>query len=335
MQEHQVSRTRSLIATAVLGAVAAGLVPTAVAEAATPPSSTTCSSSTAVKVSTASGLTQALAAATSGTMIVLAPGTYTGTFTMRGAATTKKPITLCGPRTAVLTAGVTDRGYTLHLDGASYWQVSGFTVRGGLKGVMADNAQANRIEGLLIDGVGDEALHLRRGSSDNLVRGNTIQRAGLRTPAVGEGVYVGSAQSNWCELTACAPDRSDRNVVELNDISATAAEAVDIKEGTTGGTLRKNRFDGTGMTTADSWVDVKGNGWAVSENTGNGSPVDGFQLHEVLDGWALDNVFTGNNATVNGAGYGFLITTNKDRNQVTCTNKVFRAAKGYANAACR
>jgi hypothetical protein len=335
MQEHLVNRTRSILAAGVIAAVAAVAVPAAVANAATPPSSTTCSSSVAVKVSTAAGLTQALAAARPGTMISLAPGTYTGTFALRGAGTAKKPIALCGPRTAVLTAGTTDRGYTLYLDGASYWQVSGFTVRGGLKGVMADNAQANRIEGLLIDGVGDEALHLRRGSSDNLVRGNTIQRAGLRTPAIGEGVYVGSAQSNWCELTACAPDRSDRNTIELNDISATAAEAVDIKEGTTGGTLRKNKFNGTAMTAADSWVDVKGNGWTISENTGNGSPVDGFQLHKVLEGWALDNVFTGNNATVDGTGYGFLITTNKDRNRVTCTNKVFRAAKGYANVACR
>jgi len=27
------------------------------------------------------------------------------------------------------------------------------------------------------------------------VRGNLIQRAGLRTPAIGEGIYVSSAQS--------------------------------------------------------------------------------------------------------------------------------------------
>lgn len=324
-----------LAAVAGVAAVAAVIVPSAAAQAATPPPATTCSSSTAVKVSTAAGLTAALAKATPGTQISLAPGTYTGNFVASAKGTAAKPIALCGPRTAILDGGAIDRGYTLHLNGAQYWQVSGFTVRGGMKGVMADNAQANRIEGLAVTGVGDEALHLRRGSSDNLVRGNVIQRAGLRTPAIGEGVYVGSAQSNWCELTSCLPDRSDRNVVELNDISLTTAEAVDIKEGTTGGMLRKNSFAGAGMTTADSWVDVKGNGWTISENTGNGSPVDGFQLHRVLEGWALDNVFTGNNATVNGTGYGFTITTNKDRNQVTCTNKVFKAAKGYANVACR
>ncbi|MBN9096608.1 MULTISPECIES: hypothetical protein [unclassified Pseudonocardia] len=55
----------------------------------------------------------------------------------------------------------------------------------------------------------------------------------------------------------------------------------------------------------------------------------------MVEGWALDTVFAGNNATVNGTGYGFTITTNKDPNRVTCTNKVFQAAKGYANVACR
>jgi hypothetical protein len=330
-----VNRTIRTFAAGVVAAVAAVLLPAGVAHAATPPPSTTCSSSTAVKVSTAAALTKALAAAVPGTMITLAPGTYAGTFVARAKGTSAKPIALCGPRTAVLTAGAIDRGYTVHLDGAAYWQVSGFTVRGGMKGVMADNAQGNRIEGLLIDGVGDEALHLRTNSSDNLVRANTIQRAGLRTPSIGEGVYVGSAQSNWCELTACGPDRSDRNVIELNAVSATTAEAVDIKEGTTGGILRKNTFTGAGTTAADSWVDVKGNGWTISENTGTTSSVDGFQVHAVLAGWALDNVFSGNKATVNGTGYGFLVTTNKDRNRVTCTNTVTKAAKGYSNVACR
>jgi hypothetical protein len=286
-----VNRTIRTFAAGVVAAVAAVLVPAGVAHAATPPS-TTCSSSTAVKVSTAAALTKALAAAVPGTMITLAPGTYAGTFVARAKGTSAKPIALCGPRTAVLTAGAIDRGYTVHLDGAAYWQVSGFNVRGGMKGVMADNAQGNRIEGLLIDGVGDEALHLRTNSSDNLVRANTIQRAGLRTPSIGEGVYVGSAQSNWCELTACGPDRSDRNVIELNAVSATTAEAVDIKEGTTGGILRKNTFTGAGTTAADSWVDVKGNGWTISENTGTTSSVDGFQVHAVLAGWATCSAAT-------------------------------------------
>jgi len=158
-----------------------------------------------VKVSTAAGLTAALATAGPGTMISLAPGTYPGNFVARAVGTAKKPVALCGPRTAVLDAGPIDRGYALYLNGTQYWQVSGFTVRGGMKGVMADNAQANRIEGLMITGVGDEALHLRRDSSANLVRGNTIQRAGLHTPASGEGSTSGAPRATGASSPPVPP----------------------------------------------------------------------------------------------------------------------------------
>ena len=66
-----------LAAVAGVAAVAVVIVPPAAAQAATPPPATTCSSSTAVKVSTAAGLTAALAKAAPGTQISLAPGTYT------------------------------------------------------------------------------------------------------------------------------------------------------------------------------------------------------------------------------------------------------------------
>jgi hypothetical protein len=42
--------------------------------------------------------------------------------------------------------------------------------------------------------------------------GTVIRTVGSRTPAVGEGIYIGSAQSNWCPYTSCQPDRGDRDV---------------------------------------------------------------------------------------------------------------------------
>ena len=77
----------------------------------------------------------------------------------------------------------------------------------------------------------------------------------------------------------CLPDRSDRNVLEGNDIAETTAESVDIKEGTTGGTVRGNTFSGVGMSAADAWVDVKGNEWQIVGNVGADAPEDGFQTH--------------------------------------------------------
>src|SRR5690606_38506571 len=93
---------------------------------------------------------------------------------------------------------------------------------------------------------GADRVRLRAGSSDGPVRGNVVRETGLRKPKFGEGIYVGNARSNWCRYCACEPDRSDRNVVEGNDIAGTTAENVDVKEGTTGGVLRDNKLSGDG-----------------------------------------------------------------------------------------
>ena len=82
----------------------------------------------------------------------------------------------------------------------------------------------------------------------------------------------------------------------------TTAEGLDVKEGTTAGIARGNVFGGDALAGADSWVDAKGNEWRFEGNTGIGSPQDGFQMHEILDGWGTGNVFVGNVARVDGPG---------------------------------
>ena len=293
-----------------------------------------CSGPKAIPVRNADELTEALAGATPGAVITMAAGTYGGHFTATASGTTDKPITLCGSRDAIIDGGDVASDYSLHLDGASFWQLSGFTIRGGQKGLMIDRSQGDLVQGLLIENTGDEGLHLRQASTDNIVRGNEIRGTGLKSAKFGEGIYVGSAESNWCEESSCGPDRSDRNVVEGNTISDTTAENVDIKEGTTGGILRGNSFSGAGMKAADSWVDVKGNGWTIADNTGVDAPVDGFQVHQILDGWGMDNTFTGNTSTVNGAGFAINITKPRDDNHVSCSNTDSGAAKGLSSVNC-
>ncbi|NHC44751.1 hypothetical protein G9H72_05710 [Motilibacter sp. K478] len=289
-----------------------------------------------VTVATSDELVSALGTAQAGDSIALAPGTYVGEFVATGAGTPDQPIALCGPADAVLEGEGPDGDYVLHLDGVSHWRVAGFTVRNGQKGVMADGATSTVISGLTVEDIGDEAIHLRAFSTDNVVEGNTVRRTGLRKPKFGEGIYIGTAKSNWCDVSDCEPDRSDRNVVRGNTISATTAEAVDIKEGTTGGKLLDNTFDGSAIEEdgADSWVDVKGNEWVVAGNTGVDSPEDGFQTHTILDGWGTGNVFRDNVAQVNGAGHGFSFTPAND-NRVTCDNTVSGARQGLANVPCR
>lgn len=74
-------------------------------------------------------------------------------------------------------------------------------------------------------------------------------------PRYGEGVYVGSAESNCCRYTDCDPDHSDRTVVGNRIGPNVTAESVDVKEGTANGVIRDNDFDGTALVGADSWVD--------------------------------------------------------------------------------
>jgi hypothetical protein len=291
-----------------------------------------------VQVRTAAELVSALSAAGPGTTIHLADGTYRGHFTATARGTADAPVTLCGGRGAVLDGGSVAHGYTLHLDGAAHWRVLGLTLTGGQKGLMIDAGVGNLVDGVLVQAVGDEAIHLRTGSTDNVVRGSVVRRTGLRTPKFGEGIYVGSAKSNWCRISRCGPDRSDRNLLEGNDVAGTTAESVDVKEGTSDGVIRGNRFDGAGIVDGDSWVDVKGNGWLVEDNVGTSSPQDGFQVHEVVTGWGRANVFRGNTARVDGPGFGFHAAgprEMRDSTTVGCDNTETGARSGLTNVECR
>lgn len=284
-------------------------------------------------VSSASALTKALKSAKAGTVIRLEDGTYKGEFDVKADGTTAKPIAICGTSRAKVGTGSTSDGYGIHIDGADDVVLDGFTVTTSQKGVMIDDAQRATVRGLTVTGIGDEAIHVRENSSDARILGNTISSTGKRKADYGEGIYVGSAESNWGDVTKGEPDRSDRALIEGNRISRTTAEAIDVKEGTTGGTIRGNTFDGTGMSAADSWVDIKGNDWTITGNVGTDSPEDGFQTHEIVDGWGTGNVFSANRSDVDGSGYAINLTK-KLTNVVTCDNSATDAGKGLSNADC-
>ena len=316
----------------LLGALTLSLIPSLTSAPSSLASPSRCPAAT-IDVATADELRAALDGADPGDVIRLADGTYVGKFVTTVSGTAESPIVLCGTSNAVFDGDGVRGGYGVHLDGASHWRLVGFTVRNAQKGVMVDHGTFNVIEGLTVTHIGDEAIHLRAFSTDNVVRGNTISDTGLRRDKFGEGVYVGSAQSNWCKHSDCEPDESDRNVVEGNTIFDTGAESVDLKEGTTGGIVRDNSFDGAGMTGGDSWVDAKGNDWQIVDNVGVNSPQDGFQMHEILEGWGTGNEFRGNTADVNGPGFGFA-ATNSDGNVISCDNDVGAADEGFSDQDC-
>jgi hypothetical protein len=288
-----------------------------------------------VRVSSADELADALTAAEPGTAIELAAGTYEGNFVATASGTAAGPIFLCGSAAAVIDGGGIDDGYALHLDGVAHWRLVGFTVRNSQKGVMADGVSRSVLQGLTVEDIGDEAIHLRAASSNNAVVDNVVRRTGQRRDKFGEGIYVGSAESNWGDHGGGGPDRSDHNLIQGNSISQTTSEAIDIKEGTTGGRLVANVVDGIGMSAADAPIDIKGNGWLIEGNVVRNGPEEGMQTHRILDGWGTGNRFAGNTVDVVGGGVHFYVhDPEQTDNQISCSNTTGSGGPIRSNVEC-
>ncbi|MET7420855.1 cellulose binding domain-containing protein [Dactylosporangium sp. NPDC005555] len=312
-----------------------------------------------VDVSTAAQLQAAVAGARPGQTIRLAPGTYDGSFIGTTPGTATAPITVTGPRTAILTNPASagsgpscpvptpgwDPGYGFWLAGAPYWRLSGFTVADAKKGVVVDDSPHVTLDNLYVHHIGDEGVHFRRSSSDGVIRDSTIEYTGTAQPAYGEGVYLGSANSNWaCHGTSGGVDRSDRVQVLDNHIGPyVAAEHIDVKEGTVDGVIRGNTFDGRGIAgqnSADSWVDMKGTGYLVQGNTGTfsapGTFANGYETHNPVAGSGCGNVWRDNVSDLGGTGrYAINVTSTSkcagNLNVVYTSNRVTNATGGLTN----
>ncbi|MCF3124210.1 right-handed parallel beta-helix repeat-containing protein [Streptomyces arenae] len=278
-------RTRRTLLIALLTATAAssGL---AVAASAAP--------ARTIEVASAAELKAALADASPGDTIRLADGTYSGNFKTSVAAGANSRITLTGSPKAVLTAG---GGYGLHLNGAAYWTVKGITVTGGQKGIMIDSARGVVVDTVTVHGLDMEGVHFRKSSSDGVIKNSRIYDTGNDDRGMGEGVYVGSANT--------LSDKSDNVTITGNTIGPdVGGEAIDLKEGTTGGRVSGNTFDGKGLTGNnydDSWIDVKGNDYVIENNTGKNTTNNGYETHTQQSGWGCGTVFRGNKSTLTGA----------------------------------
>jgi len=297
-----------------------------------------------IGVATATELKNALSAAKPGDSIVLKDGIYSGKFVISNNGTGEQPVFVTGSKNAILDAGSTATGYVLQIKG-SYNIVKGITIQNGLKGIMADAVTNVIIDGVTVTNTGEEGIHLRSFSSNNTIQNCTITHTGKKTPDYGEGIYIGSAKNNWEKYSDGKPDNSDNNKVLNNSIGPfVAAECIDIKEGTTGGLIKGNRFNSEGITGAnggDSWIDVKGNNYVIEENTGynpqdNAAFIDGYQVNCAYPGWGNNNVFRNNKSEVNASGYAINVRLKSSQGEVTGTvvyagNTAVGAAKGITN----
>jgi hypothetical protein len=295
---------------------------------------------------------EALATSSPGTVIQVLDGEYE--FKPRLAAsasgTSDAPITLLGSRQVVFRTKNAAGDYGLSITG-DYWRVTGITVAHATKGIVLDGSVGSVLDGVEVFDVGDEAVHFRACSSDGMLRNSFIHDTGRNSPQYGEGVYVGSANSNWSKYECTDPlegradgDNTERVLIENNTFEDVTAEGADLKEGTDSGTLRGNTFLRTGTSgqnSADSAVDAKGNNWLIERNVvsetdapwdDNGTErrsefEDGFQAHSVYEGYGTGNTFRGN--SVDGAIPGFGVGLYPSAaNIVTCDNSAPGAQQG-------
>jgi hypothetical protein len=276
----------------------------------TPPVTTPPPGGRLVPVANPTQLRAALTDARAGDVIQLADGTYAGRFALiNKSGTADARIVVTGSRNAVLDGGDVATGYGFELRNVSHVRLIGFTVTRSQKAVVTDHATFSEVDGLYLHHLGAEAVALRRMSTDNVVRNSLITETGMVSPQYGEGVYIGTWNGNWPGGVA---DASDRNQVVANTIGPNVrAEHVDIKEGTRGGVVRGNRFDGRGLSGqnfADSWVDAQGNGYVIEDNvgtfaaSGGGVFANGFETHILLAGWGCGNTFRRNSSDLGGVG---------------------------------
>ena len=296
--------------------------------------------SNTIKVFTAEDLQTALNNATPGTTIELGENIFIGKFVVKPGinGTAQKPIVLTGTKNSILQTKESNSGYALWLQGNQYWQIKNLTIQNSKKALVLDNCKFNTIENLIVNNIGEEAIHFRTHSSFNTLKNSVVTNTGLLSPAYGEACYLGTAISNWDKISNGKPDTSNYNIIEGNTFGPNvAAEGVDVKEGTIGNIIRNNIFYGKGqlgVNGGDSWMDVKGSYTIIENNKGYDALVDGFQVHIKGDGFGENNVFINNYCEVNSKGMGFYIQKKGESangNIVYENNVVKNAEKGVTN----
>ena len=281
---------------------------------------------TEMNVTDATTLKDALGKVVPGTLIRLAAGTYDGSFDLNIPGTAEKPIVLCGPREAILDSTSVPSNTVVRLQAVDFWILSGFSVTGGRKGFYVETSNDNILSDVFVHDVGEQAIQLRNGASRNTLRYSEIQNTGMTDATNAEGIYIGSAFANGMPpMPPAMEDACNDNKILWNKFGpGIKTEHIDVKEGTKGGEIRGNTFDGTGIVGAnseDSWVAITGNNYLFAENIGTTTPKDGFQVRSIAPGYGDNNTFEKNTVTVDMPNYGFYIGPGATGTVVKCDNK--------------
>jgi hypothetical protein len=285
-------------------------------------------------------LQQVMQTVVAGDEIVLQPGGYKSVASIAASGTdlahyfgkangtSQKPITLRSvdaTKPQELVGGTTSAKYGLYITG-DYWIVKNISVTNSQKGIMLDNANHVVIDNVIVHDVGQEAIHLRDNSSNNIVKNSRIYNTGLVDAGYGEAFYVGSHPGSTNSVGYVYGPDCNFNVIGGNTIGpGIAAEHIDIKAGVLGTVFEYNVMNGVGMTganSADSFIDVKGNGSIIRGNkayrNGESNILNIFEVHAEVANY--ETTFIGNQGDLDG-GSGSLIYVHQGIAHVSADNK--------------
>ena len=263
---------------------------------------------------------KALDLAMPGDTVHLQPGTYRQDFETVLAGTAAAPITVTGPKEAVVRGGGGVRIAQIRHD---HHRLQGFTIdgkhgpgdspsdyRGKLIYAMSttelDGVTGLEVVGMELRNAADECVRLRYFTTGSEIADNTITNCGVadfrfgRGGKNGEGIYIGTAPEQWGTNGAPTgdPDKSNGNHVYRNTIDTNGNECVDIKESSSKNVIELN--DCTGQQDKDSaGLNVRGNGNTLRHNTihdnaGAGIRFGGDKSSDGTDNEAYGNEITGN-----------------------------------------
>ncbi len=261
------------------------------------PTATMIPGGSVITVSTGFELQTALMNATAGTTILVNPGVYTvspttitvdngiggtvsrtwffGGSQINGIASAKIVVKSANPSNPAILdgAGWSNAGYTLYIRG-DYWEISDLKIRSGAKGIMLDNANHCSIINCEVYEMGQEAIHVRDGSSYTLIDNCYVHDSGKLNDGFGEGIYIGSDNSVWVDGDGVVTGEKGKlyskechyNTVKNCTLGPNiTAEPIEIKEGTTNTVFEYCVVRGPGVSGnnyADSHFDIKGC-WAI------------------------------------------------------------------------
>lgn len=236
--------------------------------------------------------------------------------TVKGASATNKPI--------IKGNGTGNGEYAFYAQKADGFKLLDVKIENSEKGLIVDRSNNVTIQGVEFKEIGWEALHIRDGSKNAVIKSNKFSLIGVDRNDRGEAVYIGSDNKKWPTNPELRSGDSiyqpacDNALVESNTFGPNiGGEAVDVKEGVTGTIIRNNSFN-MGLTDtrlknssdekADSAIDVKGYKTVVMNNSFNAS--GNANIATAIDVYALIKQTDADNTGWNKWGYNNFITKN-------------------------